>query len=224
MSYSVYFKYGSKKYKLPVNPEEIKKTRELNVETYQVLGTGQVSIPSYCSLEQFSFEAEFPSTDYHYLESGSKADADYYEKMFKKAQKNKKPIRFIASNDITDDISKMVLVTSVESVEKAGEEGDKYLSLTLLEYVAPGKRYVAVLVPTSSEVVKQEDTSTDATQIENPAVTENKVHVVQAGDTLWSIAKKYYGNGEKYTKIMEANPSIQNPNMIRNGDAFAILS
>lgn len=115
MSYSVYFKYGSKKYKLPVNPEEIKRTRNLNVETYQVLGTGQVSVPSYCELEEYSFEAEFPSRDYHYVEPGARADADYYEKMFRKAQKNKKPIRFIASNDITDDISVMVLVKSVES-------------------------------------------------------------------------------------------------------------
>ncbi len=57
MSYSVYFKYGSKKYKLPVNPEEIKRSRELNIENYQVLGTGQVSVPSYYSLEEFSFEA-----------------------------------------------------------------------------------------------------------------------------------------------------------------------
>ena len=39
MAYSVYFKYGGKKYKLPVNPEEIKRTRNLNVETYQVLGS-----------------------------------------------------------------------------------------------------------------------------------------------------------------------------------------
>lgn len=88
MAYSVYFKYGGKKYKLPVNPEEIKRTRNLNVETYQVLGSGQVSIPSYCELEQYSFEAEFPSQRYHYMESGAKADADYYEKMFRKAQKN----------------------------------------------------------------------------------------------------------------------------------------
>ena len=47
MSYSVYFKYGGKKYKLPVNPEEIKRSRQLNIENYQVLGTGQVSGPSY---------------------------------------------------------------------------------------------------------------------------------------------------------------------------------
>lgn len=213
MSYSVYFKYGNKKYKLPVNPEEIKRSRNMNVETYQVLGTGQVSVPSYCELEEFSFEAEFPSQKYHYMEPGGKADADYYEKMFRKAQKNLKPIRFITSNGINDDISVMVLVKSVEAVEKAGEEGDKYLSIKMQEYKAPGKRYVAVQTPAAT--VKQEAQT-------NPAVTENKTHTVQNGDTLWGIAKKYYGNGGQYTKIVSANLGIKNPNLIYPGQIFII--
>lgn len=219
MSYAVYFKYSGKKYKLPVNPEEIKRTRSLNVETYQVIGAGQVSIPAYCELEQYSFEAEFPSREYHYMEAGARADADYYEKMFRKAQKNRKPVRFIASNDVNDDISTMVLVKSVESVEKAGEEGDKYLTFTLLEYRAPGKRYVAVQQP--AEIVKQEETASSSAP-ENPAVTENKTHTVQTGDTLWGLAKQYYGDGGKYTKIAAANPSIKNPNLIRVGQALVI--
>lgn len=218
MSYSVYFKYGSKKYKLPVNPEEIKRTRNLNVETYQVLGTGQVSVPSYCELEEYSFEAEFPSQDYQYVEPGARSDADYYEKMFKKAQKNKKPIRFIASNDITDDISMRVLVKSVEVIEKAGEEGDKYISLTLMEYKGASKRYIAVQTPTAT--VKQEDTATNSEAV-NPAVTDNKTHTVQSGDTLWGIAKKYYGNGAQYPKIASAN-SIVNPNIIHVGQILSI--
>lgn len=218
MSYSVYFKYGSKKYKLPVNPEEIKRSRELNIETYQVLEEGQVSIPSYCALEEFSFEAEFPSQDVNYMEPGTEAEADYYEKMFRKAQKNKKPIRFIASNDISDDISVKVLVKSVDIVEKAGEEGDKYISLTLMEYKGAGKRYVAVQTPDAT--VKQEETPL----AENPAVTANKTHTVQSGDTLWGIAKKYYGNGSQYQKIVSANPSIKNPNLIYPGQVFTIPS
>ncbi|WP_373264976.1 LysM peptidoglycan-binding domain-containing protein [Hungatella hathewayi] len=216
MSYSVYFKYGSKKYKLPVNPEEIKRSRELNIETYQVLEEGQVSIPSYCALEEYSFEAEFPSQDVNYMESGTEAEADYYEKMFRKAQKNKKPVRFIASNDISDDISVKVLVKSVEAVEKAGEEGDKYISLTLMEYKGAGKRYVAVQTPDAA--VKQEETP----PAENPAVTATKSHTVQSGDTLWGIAKKYYGNGSQYPKIMSANPAIKNANLIYPGQVFTI--
>ncbi len=217
MSYAIYFKYNGKKYKLPVNPEEIKRTRELHVETYQVLGEGEVSIPSYCALEEFSFEAEFPSREYHYMNPGARADADYYEKMFRKAQKNREPIRFIASNDITDDISVMVLVKSVEAVEKAGEEGDKYLTIKLQEYKSPGKRYVAVQTPVA--VVKQEEAP--ASEV-NPAVTENKTHTVQSGDTLWGIAKIYYGNGAQYTKIASANPGVKNPNLIYPGQVLSI--
>lgn len=168
MSYSVYFKYGSKKYKLPVNPEELKRSGELNIETYQILEGGQVCIPSFCALEEYTFEAEFPSREMCYMEPGSKADADHYEKMFRKAQKDKKPIRFICSNGVNDDISCEVLVKSVESVEKAGEEGDKYLSLTLLEYKGAGKRYAAVRGPDA--MVKQEV----VTPAENPAVTSSK--------------------------------------------------
>lgn len=216
MSYSVYFKYGSKKYKLPVNPEEIKRSRGLSVEKYQVLGDGQVSVPAYCELEEVSFEAEFPSCGYQYTEAGARMDADYYEKMFRKAQRNRKPIRFIASNDITDDISMKVLVTKVESVEKAGEEGDKYISLTLLEYKGAGKRYVAVQTP-AAPVKQVQDTPP-----ENPAVAADKTHTVQSGDTLYGLARKYYGNGDLYPKIAAANPVIKNPNLIYPGQVFTI--
>lgn len=219
MSYSVYFKYCGKKYKLPVNPEEIKRSRELKVETYQVLGTGQVSVPAYCALEEYSFEAEFPSREYHYVNSGARADADYYEKMFRKAQRNMEPVQFIASNDITDDISIKVLVSSVEAVEKAGEEGDKYLTIKLQEYKAPGKRYVAV--QTADTMVKTEEISASEAAAP-PAVEAVRTYTVQAGDTLWAIAKKYYGNGAEYPRIVSANPGIKNPNLIYPGQVFTI--
>lgn len=218
MPYTIYFKYGSKKYKLPVNPEEIKRSREMQIEAYQVLGSGQVSIPAYYGLETFSFEAEFPSQRYHYINTnGNFHDADYYEKMFRKAQKNMMPIRFIASNEITDDISCKVLVKNVESVEKAGEEGDKYITLTLMEYKAPGKRYIAV--PTATVTIKQEETPTAQT---NPAVSENKTYTVREKDTLWALAKQFYGNGALFTKLVAANPGIKNPNLIYPGQVLSI--
>lgn len=219
MSYSIYFKFKGKKYKLPVNPEELKRERSMNAETYRVLGTGQVSIPVYSELETFSFEAEFPSQRYHYMESGARADADYYEKMFRRAQKELQSVRFIASNDITDDISMMVLVKSVEAVEKAGEEGDKYLTIKLQEYKAPGKRYV-VVPTTESTAIKQEEAPKEPES--NPAVTDNKTHTVQSGDTLWGLAKRYYGNGSLYPKIAAANPAIKNPNLIYDGQILKI--
>ena len=130
MSYAVYFKYGSKKYKLPVNPEEIKRNRELNIENYQVLGTGQVSVLPTVAQRNLVLKQNFPARSITILFRGQ-ADVDYYEKMFRKAQKNMKPVRFIASNDITDDISVMVLVKSVEAVEKAGYKPGEDIKLAM---------------------------------------------------------------------------------------------
>jgi 5'-nucleotidase/UDP-sugar diphosphatase len=35
-----------------------------------------------------------------------------------------------------------------------------------------------------------------------------KEHVITAGDTLWDLAKTYYGDGTMWSKIAEANPSV----------------
>lgn len=53
--------------------------------------------------------------------------------------------------------------------------------------------------------------------------TKKKYHTVKKGDTLWGIAKKYYGNGAQYKKIYNANKSIiKNPDLIYVGQKFLI--
>ena len=48
-----------------------------------------------------------------------------------------------------------------------------------------------------------------------------KYHTVVKGDTLWAIAKKYYGNGNRYPEIARAN-NIVNPNIISVGQKLLI--
>lgn len=48
-------------------------------------------------------------------------------------------------------------------------------------------------------------------------------HVVVAGETLWGIAAKYYGNGNLYHRLVAANPAtITNPNVIHPGDLIRV--
>lgn len=50
-----------------------------------------------------------------------------------------------------------------------------------------------------------------------------RTYTVKKGDSLWKIAKQFYGNGSKYTKIYDANTKkIANPNLIYVGQVFLI--
>jgi LysM repeat protein len=51
----------------------------------------------------------------------------------------------------------------------------------------------------------------------------DQVYVVQAGDTLWSMARHFYGNGHMWPDIYYANQSqIPDPNVISIGQALTI--
>jgi len=47
-------------------------------------------------------------------------------------------------------------------------------------------------------------------------------HVVQPGESLWSISAKYYGSGNLYHRLVAANPQIKDPNVIHPGDVVRV--
>ncbi len=53
-----------------------------------------------------------------------------------------------------------------------------------------------------------------------PTATAGGTYQVQKGDTLWSIAQRVYGDGQRMHAIVAANPSITNPDRIREGQVL----
>jgi len=52
---------------------------------------------------------------------------------------------------------------------------------------------------------------------------EVAVRTVQAGSTLWAIAREQFGEGVMYVEVFEANRDlIQDPNLIFPGQVFRI--
>lgn len=69
--------------------------------------------------------------------------------------------------------------------------------------------------------------STGEQQIEEAPVpaaeTPSKTHTVKSGDTLWAIAKAYYGNGAQFPVIFNANrDKLSDPNKIQVGQVLTI--
>ena len=49
-----------------------------------------------------------------------------------------------------------------------------------------------------------------------------RTYTVAKGDTLWHIAKKFYGDGSLCRRLAAANPSIKNPDLIYPGQQLVI--
>ncbi|MDD2402358.1 MAG: LysM peptidoglycan-binding domain-containing protein [Clostridia bacterium] len=229
-NYAIFFDYDNRTYRLPVNPEQIETSSVQAIEKYEILKLGQIAIPTHMELKEYSFESEFPHERLHYTETGNQfKGADYYINLFQRWREAKEPVRFIASNGIGDDINSLVLIEELSVTEKAGEEGDKYVSFKLIEYKSYGKKSAVVVdsTPTTRATITKAATATLATKKEEAKVTTNPkstgTYIVQSGDTLWAIAKKYYGDGEQYIKIYKANKDkIKNPSLVYAGQKLVV--
>lgn len=221
MGYAIFFDKDNATYRLPVNPEQVEESSVQANQRYEILKLGEIVVPSHVELKEYTFEAELPKEPYHYVKTSEGfRDADFYLSLFEKWRRSLEPIRFIASNGIGDDINTLVLIESLDIIEKSGEEGDKYVSFSLLEYKEYGKKAMVIANQTSS-TTKTAKKKKVAGVKSNPKNSGS--YTVQAGDTLWAIAKKYYSDGSQYTKIYNANKDkIKNPNLIYPGQKLVI--
>jgi nucleoid-associated protein YgaU len=53
------------------------------------------------------------------------------------------------------------------------------------------------------------------------AASGGRTYTVQRGDTLWRIAQRVYGNGQRWQDIADANPQI-NPQQLSIGDELVL--
>lgn len=213
------FDYNNKTYRLPVNPETFEVSSTMGTETYDILGLGQIVISTGMEVREFSFEAELPYTVHSYVETSKKFwNVDRYETFFNSVRKKKVPVGFVYDNGVSEEISTKVLIVEFNSTENAGEEGDKQYSFKLLEYVDYAPKTVSKSKSNSSSSKSKKTTTTTKKTTTKTNNKKPKTYVVQEGDCLWNLAKKFYGSGTKYTKIYNANRSIiKNPSLIYPG-------
>jgi len=74
----------------------------------------------------------------------------------------------------------------------------------------------------NAKLAEQTEQKGDSTAPTPPAGLPT-THTVTAGDTLWSIATKYYNSGYNWVDIAKAN-NLSNPEVIENGQKLTIPS
>lgn len=205
--YNFYFSDGGDVLTFPITPGEITIKVGSNNKVVTLISEGDINILKSPSLTEIEFEARFPMRKYPYSREYS-AFQNYFDK-FKDLKENKKPFRFIVAREMmkggrTWDTNILVALEEFEINEDADEGDDVLITFTLKQY----KEYGVKQLPASS--IKTTTSTSSITRPNTNAPSSNNKsssYTIKNGDCLWNIAKKFYGDGSKWTKIYNANKS-----------------
>ena len=191
-------------------------------KTVTLINEGEVNIIKTKGLREFSFEFLLPFQNYSFAAvSKAKKQKSYLDKL-NQLKINKRPFQFVVKRPKGFKTNIKVTLEDLNITEDAQEGRDIKVSVTLKEYRHYGTKKVVFVQPPAPAAgeTNQEEKKEEAKITENrdaSTAQKPKTHIVKRGDTLWGLAKKYYGNGSLYPKIVSANPKIKNPNLIIDG-------
>lgn len=211
---------------LPIAPSDMKVKIKNQNTTVNLINDGEVNILKSPGLTEYSFDVLLPNAKYPFAKytSGYKA-AKYYLDKFEKLKVKKKPFIFLVSRTNAKgkgifDTSQTVTIEDYQINEDEKNGFDVVVSLNLKQYKNFGTKTCNVKIKKTVPAIQQDKTRPDSSN----APTGGGSYVVKSGDYLWKIAKQFYGNGELWNKIYDANQSVigGNPNLIFPGQTLQI--
>lgn len=212
---------------LPVAPSKLSISIDNKNKTMVLINEGEINVLKKAGLTDISFTAMLPQTKYPfavYKNGFQKADA-FLDKL-EQLKTSQKPFQFIVSRTYPNgkllfDTNIKVSLEDYKIIEDSKNGFDVNVEIKLKQYRDYGTKTVNVTIKQDKPVATVQNTRPAETS-PTPKVTP-KTHKVVSGDTLWGLAKKYYGDGSKYMKIFNANTGIlKNPNLIYAGQVLTI--
>ncbi|MNS58493.1 LysM domain/BON superfamily protein [compost metagenome] len=201
---------------LPVNPEQLSVKSSHGYEDVKVTQLGEYTIIGEAELKMYSFSSFFPR-DYHpgYCEYEDLMSPWKTVELIEGWMAARRPIRLSITGT---EIKKQVTIRSFQYSERAGSPGDVYYELELKQYEEVQFRQIEKS-ESGSAVVAEGNTRPDSR-------IPPKAYVVIPGDTLWKIAQRTLGKGDRWSEIYSLNQLTigKNPNSIYPGQKLVIPS
>lgn len=200
-------KENDSKFQLPVNPSQFVVTVANKNTVINVINIGDINLIGKTGLREISLSSFFPAKVYNFSNNANEKNPLDYVNRIETWRNAGEPIRVIIS-----DVLNMECTIESFSYGEQDATGDIYYSVALKEYKKP-----------EIKSNKSSGNSKSARTTKPASTNSGKSYTVKSGDCLWKIAKQFYGDGAKYTKIYEANKDkISNPSLIYVGQVLTI--
>ena len=212
--YTIWMNYDNdkKQYQVPMNPESIQIKIDGKAVTSDIDRLGTLLHKGKRGPMQISWSSYFPATYGSYCTCQKKnfKSPQTMHKWILALMNAANPLHLVFSGAFSLNI--YAVITSYTATEEGGDVGTISYSITLKEY-----RSVTIKKYTQSKTKKKAPAKQTKTKKRVNNTQKKKTYKIKQGDCLWNIAKRYYGDGKKCTKIYNANKSVLNKAAKKHG-------
>lgn len=212
---------------VPVAPSSISMKINNKNETITLINEGEVNILKKAGLTDIEFELLLPNVKYPFaIYPSGFQPASYFLEKIEKLKLSQEPFQFIV-NRMKPDGSLLFdtnITVSLEdyTIDEEAENGFDVKSTIQLKQFKPfGNKKLTVKSTSSTSNATNNTKVVVETQRATTGKETAETHTVKSGDTLWAIAKKYLGDGSKYTELAKLN-NLSNPNLIKVGQVIKL--
>lgn len=193
---------------LPVTPASYEWAHEAVIETVTVDQLGDLNFFGGKKMGSTTLrDCLFPAQSYPFLSPGAGTNPWTYLEQLEKWCDKGTVVRWLVSGT---PVNAAVLIAGVTYREQDGTN-DVYADITIRQYQQPETPVIPA----------QADASAAATRNSDTGAASARTYTVQSGDTMWAIARKFYGDGSLCWQLAAAN-GVANANLIYPGQTFTI--